>query len=166
MRERNNGTILSQNNIILILFNSRGWVKVRHVNPAVQRNIKHCLVLEPGFLIWGASKDSQGGASMAATHCWKVLNALVFPSVNLLSFHCKRHNRNKADKTNLGTIRNVKPIYDVGLSSTKPRIKLIVSKDSCILPIMANKLLFCVLCLIGSNKGRMYIKGVPQTFVM
>jgi len=55
--------------------------------------------LAPGFLNWGAWKVRKGGASMAATCCWKLFNALFYPFVNLLWFHGKRHNQNKWDKT-------------------------------------------------------------------
>ena len=50
----------------------------------------------------GLWKVRKWNASMAATYCWKVLNGfrnfnLTF--VNSISFHCQRHNQNKADST-------------------------------------------------------------------
>jgi len=45
-------------------------------------------------------KNSQGVMGKAATHCWKGLNACFLSLVNLLSFHYKCHNQNKADKIN------------------------------------------------------------------
>ena len=51
-------------------------------------------VLTPGM--W---KVRERGASTTGAYCWKVLNALLSSFVNLLSFHYKRHNQNKADGT-------------------------------------------------------------------
>jgi len=50
-------------------------------------------------LRWGVWKVRKGDASIAATYCWKALNAMFLSLVNLLSFNYKRQNQKKADNT-------------------------------------------------------------------
>jgi len=58
---------------------------------------------------------------MAATCCWKVLNALSILVVNILSFHYKSHHQNKTDETQSWNKLECEADLRYALSSTKPR---------------------------------------------
>ena len=65
-------------------------------------------------------------------HDWKALNALFS---SFVSFHYKRHNQNKTYTTKSLNKLVGRAYLRWALSSTKPWIKLLVSKNNCILPI-------------------------------
>jgi len=104
-----------------------------------------------GSWTWGAWKVRKRGSRMAATHCWEGLIALFLSFVNLSSFHYKRHNQNKAYNTESRNKLECEADLRCALSSTKPQIKtacFLKTVASFLSRRLANKLLFCLLCLI------------------
>jgi len=111
LRERWSTAIVILRPYALFLFSFVGWpipVSLLLIWDFSLQNIPW-FSLWPGFLNWVALKVRKRARVGQRYFFWKILNAVFLSFVNLLSFHYKRHNQNRADSTvnNSGDLLNL-----------------------------------------------------------